>query len=207
MVWGTAKGRTCLPSLAVQIQAPRLASDQMLTVPLGSTVGSCTVPCLSLRTPASRLCLGCTPDESQHTQSPLPPDTPVSRHAMGTSVARHQSRTNLGAPRGQGVPWLAREGGRQPGYLESRDLDLSHPRKPALCLAKAETIQRAAGRGHGALSGSSANPRSIDGAARSPGGGLGGLAATMEVVKKKAPRVLHRAPHDPAAKRCGGWSD
>lgn len=48
---------------------------------------------------------------------------------MGTAVTRHRSRTNLGAPRDQGIPWLAREGGRRPGYLESRGLDLSHPRK------------------------------------------------------------------------------
>lgn len=138
MVWGTEKGGTCLPIVAVQIQDPQLALEQMLMVPLGSTVGSYTVPCMSLQTPASPLHPGYTPGpESQHTQSPVPRYSHVNaRH--GDAVTRHQTRTNQGAPRGQGIPWLAREGGRQPDYLESRDLDPSHPRKPALCLAQAE---------------------------------------------------------------------
>lgn len=87
MVWGIAEGRTCLPILAVQIEALWLAWEQMLTVPLRSTVCSCTsathVPvCPSipthtthvLHTLASPLHLGCSPGpESHHTQSPLIP--------------------------------------------------------------------------------------------------------------------------------------
>lgn len=68
--------------LAVRIQAPRLASEQTLTVPLGSTVDSCTVPCMSLRAPASLL----TPDVCCAPQHPLsiwhvPLDLKTSTHS------------------------------------------------------------------------------------------------------------------------------
>lgn len=115
MVWGTAKGRTCLPNLAARIQAPWLVWEQMPTVSLGD----CTVPCMSLHAPASLPALfrlGCTLSIwdaplalKASTQSPLP----LFPH-VGTLVTRRQSRTNVGAPRGRGVPSLAREGGRQP---------------------------------------------------------------------------------------------
>lgn len=81
------------------------------------------------------------------------------------------------------------------------------PQKASAVFGIDRGTQPSAGQGHRAPAGSFANPPSIDRAARCLGRGLGALAVMMGVVKGEAPRVQHGAPHDPAEKRSGGWSD
>lgn len=82
MVWGMEKGRTCFPIVAVQIQDPQLALEQMLMFPLGSTaVQYHACPC----GPQHPLFVQDTPlDLKASTHSPLSPPIPVSMHTMGT---------------------------------------------------------------------------------------------------------------------------